>query len=319
MGDSFFFFSIHEIGGQAGIATGKSLRGSSSGYTSSRRRKRRHFHLRLALLLVGLCLASFLLTQGYLWRTPIWNGEAGHRAAILDELSMTDPNPSFLQNVTQSLRPSGYSVDYYSPDQVTVDLFRDLPNRNYGLIIIRSHTASSAGIITGEPYSQGKYVYEQLTDHLVQGLIQSRPSYFAVEPGFVSSEMHGRFPDSTVILMGCAGLQGNPELAQAFVDKGARFFVGWTDTVTARSTDLATAVFINGVAKGMTVEKAVGLAANYPDTLYNSHLSYLSWNQVSGVRINNTLDALANWVPLVVMLVFGPALVILIPKILTRR
>jgi hypothetical protein len=210
-------------------------------------------------------------------------------------------------------------VDYYPPAQVTVELFRNLPGKNYGLVIIRSHTASSAGIITGEPYSQNMYVYEQLTNQLVQGVVPpSSQTYFAVEAGFVGSEMQGRFPDSTIVLMGCGGLQGKPQLGEAFIEKGAKFFVGWTDSVTAFQTDVAVSVLIQQIAGGLTVSEAVGIASHYPDPLYNSRLNYLSWEQVSGQQLNSFLYALTSWSTIAVLLVLGPAVAILLPKILAK-
>ncbi len=287
----------------------------------SNRKKRRHTRLVIALTLISLCFfAGAWFTNGYLWRLPASTANAAHRAAIIDELSLTYSDPYFLDNVTQTLKSAGYSVDYYPPSQVTVRLFQDLPGRDYGLIIIRSHTASSAGIITAEAYTQNKYVYDQLTNQLVQGVVPpSRQTYFAIEAGFVGAEMKGQFPDSTIVLMGCAGLQGNHQLAEAFIDKGAKFFVGWTNAVSATQTDIGVSVLIQEIARGATVSKAVGVASQYPDLVYNSHLDYISWDQVSGQQLNAFLYALTGWSSIVGLLIIGPAVVILIPKLLSRR
>ena len=294
--------------------------GSHLGHRGNRW-SRRKIRLVFALSLITLCLATGVwLTYGYVWRIPASSSNAHHRAAIIDELSLTYDDAYFIQNVTQSLRSSGYSVDYYPPDQVTVELFRSLPSGDYGLIIIRSHTASSAGIITGESYSQNRYVYEQVSDQLVRGVVPlSGQTYFAVEAGFVGSEMHGRFPDSTIVLMGCGGLEGSHKLAEAFIDKGARFFVGWTSSVSAAQTDITASVLIHEITHGGTVIQAVHAAAQYPDPYYNSHLSYLSWDEVSGRQLDMFLYALTSWSIIAVLLVFGPALVILIPRILSKR
>ena len=294
--------------------------GSNLGHRGNRW-SRRKIRLVFALSLIGLCLATGVwLTYGYVWRIPASSSDAHHRAAIIDELSLTYDDAYFIQNVTQSLRSSGYSVDYYSPDQVTVELFRNLPSRNYGLILVRSHTASTAGIITGEPYSQNRYVYEQVSDQLVRGVVPlSGQTYFAVEAGFVGSEMQGRFPDSTIVLMGCGGLQSSHKLAEAFIDKGARFFVGWTSSVSAAQTDITASVLVHELARGGTVNNAVGIADQYPDTVYNSHLAYLSWDQVSSQQLDMFLYAVTSWSIVAVLLVFGPALVILIPRLLSKR
>jgi hypothetical protein len=298
-------------------------RNSNSGITTSNRNTRRSEKNALPLVflfLIGLTVASGLwFTNGYLWRTPISVGKAHHRAAIIDELSVTNPNASFIQDVKQSLTSSGYSIDYYPPDQVTVGLFQTLPSKDYGLIIIRSHTAANAGIITGERYSQGKYVYEQLTDQLIEGELQSGPSYFAIAAGFIGSEMQGQLPDSTIFLMGCDGLQGNPRLAEAFIDKGAKFVIGWDSAVTAYSTDVATAALLHGIAQGLTLSQAVGIAASYSDPITHGHLNSLSWQQVSGQRLDSFLYTMASWSTVVFFLVLGPSILILLPKILGRK
>jgi hypothetical protein len=293
---------------------------SSPGRRSGRKSRKR-VRLVLALSFISLCLvAGVWLTDGYLWRMPASSGNSLHRAAVIDELSLTYSDPYFIHNITESLRSSGYSVDYYPPDQVTVELFRSLPSKNYGLVIIRSHTASSAGIITGEQYSQNRYVYEQLADQLVRGVVPpSGQTYFAIEAGFVGSEMQGRFPDSTIVLMGCGGLQGKPQLAKAFIDKGARFFVGWTDAVTAAQTDLTVSLLIHEIAGGSSVSQAVDSASHYPDPLYNSRLNYMSWEQVSGQQLDSFLYALTSWSTIALLLILGPAVVILLPKILSKR
>jgi hypothetical protein len=288
--------------------------------TKGRNTRRRDTKLRLALVFIGLSLAAGLwLTNGYLWRVSPSIGAASHRAAIIDELSLTDSNPFFVKNVTGTLTVSGYSVDYYPPSQVTVELFKTLPSKDYGLIIIRSHNAANAGIITGEQYSQSMYVYEQLTDQLVESELQSRPPYFAIAAGFVRSEMQGQLPDSTIVLMGCAGMQGSPQLAQAFIDKGARFVIGWDSTVTDYGSDVATATLIHGIAQGLTVSQAVGIASNYPDPVTHANLTYLSWQQVSGQRIDNFLYAMESWSTVVFFVVFGPSILFLLPKILGGR
>src|SRR6266571_5002707 len=55
-------------------------------------------------------------------------------AVVVDELSLTDPDPTFLANATGSLTTAGYHVDYYSPPQVTVGFFQTFP-LGYGLLI----------------------------------------------------------------------------------------------------------------------------------------------------------------------------------------
>src|SRR3972149_2554893 len=53
--------------------------------------------------------------------------DSGRRAVSVDQLSATPPTPAFAETVTPLLEADGYAVDYYSGDQVTVELYRDLP------------------------------------------------------------------------------------------------------------------------------------------------------------------------------------------------
>ena len=85
-------------------------------------------------------------------------------AVIVDQLELTVPNPEFVSNVTGLLEDSGYVVDYIPGAGVTVDLYRELPTRDYELIILRVHSTAeisrgdsdvtSVSLFTGQPYSQ---------------------------------------------------------------------------------------------------------------------------------------------------------------------
>ncbi len=85
-----------------------------------------------------------------------------------------------------------------------------------------------------EPYSPFHHVLEQLTGQAGNYLVQGK-EYFSVGPGLVSS-MQGRLPGSLVLLMGCNTLT-QPELARAFINKGASIVVGWTGLVSLVLTD----------------------------------------------------------------------------------
>jgi hypothetical protein len=72
------------------------------------------------------------------------------RAALVDELSVTYPDPSFIQNAMTTLSSAGYTVEYLGPIRAGVQSFQDLPRGGYTLVIIRAHTAGST-IITSQP------------------------------------------------------------------------------------------------------------------------------------------------------------------------
>jgi len=175
------------------------------------------------------------------------------KAAIVDQLSLTFPNQTFIETATITLRQAGYAVDYYAGEEVTVEFCGNLPTHGYGLIILRAHSSAAemqgkefveapVGIFTSESYSQTKYVYEQLTDQLVTAsyTMPQPPYYFAIVPKFVTSSMKGTFQNTIIIMMGCEGLN-NTKMAEAFIQKGAKTYIGWKGSVLASHTDLATA------------------------------------------------------------------------------
>ena len=209
------------------------------------------------------------------------------KAAIVDQLSGTFPNPSFNDNAKNLLLGAGYTVDYYSPDQVTVNFFRSLPSKGYGLIIIRAHSTGwipgdPVSIFTSEPYIRSSYFYEQLTDQLGNGRLDNDKIYFEISSKFVQDAMQGRFPNSIIVMMGCTGLK-NSEMAQAFVSKGARVYVSWTNSVTPDRTDNATTALLRSLAQGKTVSKAVSTAMDEvgPDPIYNSRLGFYPDDQAT--------------------------------------
>ena len=177
------------------------------------------------------------------------------RAAILDQLDLSYPNPEFVRAATSTLEDSGYEVDYYRGPEVTVELYRRLPQLDYDVVIFRVHSGlvaevdESSGsetltdyvsLFTGEPYSESKYTREVREGPLgIASQFEGGPQYFGVGPSFVESEMKGRFDDTLVILMGCDGLRSS-KTAEAFLSRGARGFVSWDKPVTAEHTDAAT-------------------------------------------------------------------------------
>jgi hypothetical protein len=229
---------------------------------------------------------------------------SGHaKAAIVDELSLTFPNPTFIASATSVLEKAGYAVDYYPGQEVTVDFYRDLPSHDYKLIILRAHSAvpgegatmqgsaspatvqrvlavigQDAVLFTSEPYSSTKYLDEQGALRLfpVQyyGDHTDASLYFGVASGFIRSSMRGEFDGTTIVLVGCSGLAFD-RTAAALVDKGARAVVGWTNLVSADHADAATERLLQYLlTEGLTTEQAVAKTMTEvgPDPSYGSVL-----------------------------------------------
>jgi hypothetical protein len=219
------------------------------------------------------------------------NGGSLQKAALIDSLSFTDPDPFFISNVTRTLSAAGYSVDYYGPSRVTVALFRNLAFQNYKLIIIRSHTATTWGIptslsiVTSEPYSSLKYAYQQLIGQVAPAVVRPGNSFFAITPSFIRDAISGNLRDTLVVQMGCGTLSGNREIATAFIDKGARGFIGWSDTVSSWYTDLAIQKFVGVLVHGHPIADAV-TSAGGPDPVFGGRLGFLEAPDTSGAQLS---------------------------------
>jgi hypothetical protein len=170
------------------------------------------------------------------------------KAAIVDQLSLTFPNQTFIETATNILKQAGYSVDYYSGEAVTVNFYRNLPKHGYKIIILRVHSALGwygeppVCLFTSEPYSQDRFIYEQLTDQLTRAYYNVSGEgkyYFGILPEFIRSSMNGKFEKAIVFMMGCNGLS-YIDMAKAFTDKGAKVYIGWYNSVSVSHTDTAT-------------------------------------------------------------------------------
>ncbi|MDO8617052.1 MAG: hypothetical protein Q7T33_15185 [Dehalococcoidia bacterium] len=212
--------------------------------------------LRLPALL-GAGVIAVLVVVGTLAFVLTAGGSSGpgvKTAVIVDQLSLTAANPDFVSQARATLASAGYQVDYVPGEQVTVDYYRELPNRHYDVLLLRVHagitTEVSAdsgqrleteyvSLFTGEPYSDTKYSAEQLNRLGKARYTDSSPPLFGIGPEFVQYSMDGDFGGAVVVMMGCDGLKSQ-RTAEAFLSKGASAFVSWSKPVSAPHTDTAT-------------------------------------------------------------------------------
>jgi hypothetical protein len=276
-------------------------------------------HIRLVLSLSILVVIG-LGTTVWAWQSDLLFPAAsphGMRAVLVDGLSVSYPDPAFTNNVTKTLTSAGYTVDYIGPDKFTVDTFANLPSEGYSLVIIRAHTAHSA-IITPETYSSSKYVFEQLTGSIVPATIGTSAEYFAVTSQYISSEFHGKFPNSIIVLMGCGDPGDRETFAAAFADRGASYLIGYDNSVSAAYTDSDTSTLISALAHGNTVAQSVSIASG-TDPVYHGQFGFVEASSISQQRITSFLSEIALFATFGIIVVFGPLSVFLIPKLLSRR
>ena len=234
-----------------------------------KREERIGLALTVAILIVIISVSSFFI-HSMLTSSPQkqeTSSTSEPKAAIVDHLSLTAPNQTFIQTATNTLKQAGYTVDYYPGEEVTVEFYRNLPNHSYDLIILRVHSALSGerkpplALFSSEPYHKMEHVNEQITAQIVmvrfQPYQEGDPAYFGIFPNFVRSSMNGRFENTIVIMMGCDGLT-DTDTAKAFVEKGAKVYVGWFGPVSASHTDLATTHLLQHfLIEKLTLKKSV--------------------------------------------------------------
>jgi hypothetical protein len=240
---------------------------------------------------------SFLLCLGILPSEGDCTSRAARKAALVDQLSLSWPNPTFVAQSTTILKHAGYDLDYYEGNVVTVDFFRTLPEKGYQLIILRVHSAymdkyRSLAMFTSEPYDKHRYVYEQLRNRVALGYTQPHsegdPKYLTITDKFIRFSMKGKFNDTTIIMMGCTGIAKRCA-ANAFLAKGAIAYIGWDGLVSAHHTDRATIRLLNHLlSKKQPIAGAVGQTMEEvgQDPQYDSAL--LFWPIQAGSHVVNT-------------------------------
>lgn len=202
-----------------------------------------------AIIILGFLLSSFLLqTQEVKFSL---------KAAIIDQLGKEFPNPQFKDNITAILTAAGFSVAYHKSEELDVNFFKSLAKYNYGIIILRAHSAlrddnSTVDLFTSEPFKEYLHVQELNNGLLVRGVLnysQGPDEYFGLTSMFIES-LEGTFPKSIVIAMGCWSLKPEcQQMAEAFIKKGAKAYIGWTDVVSSEHTDGETVKLLSRLLK----------------------------------------------------------------------
>lgn len=225
-------------------------------------------YLTIALAVFILALPGLFICAGC---PPPPPSDSTPRAAIVDQLAAMGPNQGFIDGVTTELEASGFEVDVYSREEVSVKFYIQLPEQGYKLIIFRAHAgllqAEEDGevvgvkpatyLFTAEEYRQTRYVNLQLDDQLLPAeMTPDFPLVFAVNSRFVTESMKGRFDDTLIIMMGCSCAHLE-DMAAAFILKGASTYLGWNGSVDLGYVDRATANLITNLCtEKMTVSEA---------------------------------------------------------------
>ena len=212
-------------------------------------------------------------------------------AAIVDHLSFREEtkNETFKNSSISILKAAGFNVTYYPGESVTVNFYRNLFSHNYGLIVLRVHSAmigdtEDLGLFTSERLDESKYsnpwapYYDDvLNNRTVKAYFPDDPAtqYFAVAPGFI--EKYGNFQNTTIIIMGCDGLKYD-SMAEAFKRKGAKVCIGWNGLVSTPHTDQATTHLLQHLTQGNTIKEAAEKTMEEvgPEAMYFQNQGYYS-------------------------------------------
>lgn len=247
----------------------------------------------LTLIVIATLLEPHLMERLILGPTPtplLTPTPRSPKAAILDQTSRTDPSPDFIEKARDYLSQAGYEVDVYTWEKLTVDFYRTLPIRGHRLILFQTHSTSEAiatsgtdrpptpFIFTGEEASR-RYLVEQLRDRIrpAKFFYGDFPQFFAIGPEFVRLSMSGLFSGTIIIIGGCQSL-ATPDLAQAFLDRGASVVIGWGGLVDLSHNNrailhLLQALIVEGRPPQSAVEET--MEAIGPDPTYGSVLSHV--------------------------------------------
>lgn len=220
--------------------------------------------LMVVLFIVATIFLGFLVSSFFLQTSKI---EFSLKAAIIDQLGEEFQNLEFKESgmVANILKKAGFNVSYHGSKDVNVTFYRQLARSNYGLIILRSHSATRKGesivdLFTSEEFKEYKYLSDQQNGLLTKGQYfwNREESYFAITPEFIEN-LDGYFPKSVVIAMGCNSLNETcTEMAEAFIKKGATAYIGWTGLVETSHTDNETVKLLRMLLeKNKTVATAV--------------------------------------------------------------
>lgn len=211
-------------------------------------KRKTHILLRKRLLTISIILALIIAVGSMIFFLSLQSSEVAFslKANIIDQLGEEFANPTFVEDVTTILETRGFNVTYHNKT-LDVNFFKSLAKNNYGIIILRGHSAlrqdnSTVDLFTSEEYDSDdpdKYRSERENGLLTIGeyLYVPEKYYFAVTPLFIRN-LEGRFSKSIIIAMGCWSLKPKCEqMAKAFFDKGAKAYVGWTNIVLPKDTD----------------------------------------------------------------------------------
>jgi hypothetical protein len=264
---------------------------SASNRPARHRRKPRLYKRKSLLFAVVLTCLALGIAYAVLNTGPLLTDqEVSPKAAIIDQLRWSFPNTTFWFSANNMFNQSGWRMYYYGAASDTVDFYRTLPEKGLKIIILRVHAAlnpetGTLALFTSEKWEDWKATTDYINDFDVVNPLNNRlakvrlnetsEAYFGLTPSFVKA-MQGDFQDAVIIMMGCDAL-ANTKMAEAFIQKGAKAYIGWTGPVSASHTDAATQQLLKHLVSekkniGTAVTETLDEVGNDPD--FGSTIAY---------------------------------------------
>lgn len=263
------------------------VRGSGTRILRKRGSAGRRRRTTLITIIFMALLIPTIVSVHFLWRfSGSGSGVNMLRAAIVDGLALTRPNPSFTSRVKETLEGAGLSVDIYEGEDVTIDLLRGIGG--YGLLILRLHSAVDEKygflyLFSAERFNKTlceiKFGEEYSKGIIREGKTFENESYFALMADFLGYMNWGGLDGSIIILMGCSGASSSHAINRLLNERGVRAVIAWDGYVDLEYTDMVAIKLIEEVyARGLSFEEAVEkvMEEHGPDPIWKSKLRYLT-------------------------------------------
>ena len=240
----------------------------------------------LVIPIISVSLIVFVSVVSFTFLQP--QNKFSLKAAIIDQLEEHFQNVTFKETAIGILTDAGFTTTYYESKAVNVTFYQELAKQDYGIIILRAHSAlrydnSTVDLFTSERFNNQSYPQMWANGYLAEGKYlfeqDSNNTYFAITSKFIEN-LDGHFPRSIVVAMGCWSLKfGADQMAQAFIDKGAEAYIGWSNIVLPKDTDQETIALLE-----MLVHQDVPLATALSQTKTYTYLA--EHNTTAQTRMN---------------------------------
>jgi hypothetical protein len=248
------------------------------------------------LAVVAIALVAVIVSGFLLFRFPLQTPEVefSFKAAIIDQVGEALPSsPSsaheFNETVTNLLKKANFTVSYHKSQSITVNFYKELAKGNYGIIILRAHAALREDETSVDFFTSEEFEEDNTYTDVTRGNYSWQPNkfYFAITPKFIEN-LEGYFPKSIIIAMGCWSLKADyEEMATAFIKKGARAYIGWTEAVGLPHSDNSTVRFLQYLlADNMTINGAIGKCNLIHDPEFPGTLAYYP-SEISNYKLSN--------------------------------